>query len=368
MTRSARRTIRRAAIATGAVLVGRSVLRRRHAMDPVPPELRSPVMWLPISLGSDRACARCGPSRVGSRSHRPPPASTSRSARWTGATVVGSACSSTSRRGGTARAGRCCGSTAAGWSWAIPEQSNEVCEPAGDGARHRRRRRRLPPRTRGPVSPPGSTTARTRWRGCTTRPTSSASTRRASPSAATAPAAGWPPRCASVPSTRAARHRVPGAHVPDARRPHGAADRRRGTRRHSSGHRSPTGTHGRPTWGTSPASTTRGRTSPRRDATTSAGLPPAWIGVGDLDLFFEEDLEYARRLEAAGVPCRAPRRARHVPRRRQLRRQGAGHGRVPRLARRRPRDGAIGGETTAVGLMRSRPRAARHGGCDLVPW
>ena len=32
-----------------------------------------------------------------------------------------------------------------------------------------------------------------------------------------------------------------------------------------------------------------------------SGLPPAWIGVGDLDLFYAEDLEYARRLEAAGV-------------------------------------------------------------------
>ena len=31
-----------------------------------------------------------------------------------------------------------------------------------------------------------------------------------------------------------------------------------------------------------------------------AGLPPAWIGVGTLDLFHDEDLEYARRLEAAG--------------------------------------------------------------------
>ncbi|MBM7808930.1 acetyl esterase/lipase [Geodermatophilus bullaregiensis] len=33
-----------------------------------------------------------------------------------------------------------------------------------------------------------------------------------------------------------------------------------------------------------------------------AGLPPAWIGVGDLDLFHDEDVAYARRLEAAGVP------------------------------------------------------------------
>lgn len=33
------------------------------------------------------------------------------------------------------------------------------------------------------------------------------------------------------------------------------------------------------------------------------GLPPTWIGVGDLDLFFDEDVEYARRLAEAGVPC-----------------------------------------------------------------
>src|SRR5580704_10512378 len=32
-----------------------------------------------------------------------------------------------------------------------------------------------------------------------------------------------------------------------------------------------------------------------------AGLPPAWIGVGSLDLFVNEDIEYARRLVDAGV-------------------------------------------------------------------
>lgn len=32
-----------------------------------------------------------------------------------------------------------------------------------------------------------------------------------------------------------------------------------------------------------------------------AGLPPTWIGVGTLDLFHDEDLAYAQRLEAAGV-------------------------------------------------------------------
>lgn len=33
-----------------------------------------------------------------------------------------------------------------------------------------------------------------------------------------------------------------------------------------------------------------------------SGLPPAWIGVGTLDLFHQESVEYARRLREAGVP------------------------------------------------------------------
>ncbi|MFN8101182.1 MAG: alpha/beta hydrolase [Mycobacterium sp.] len=37
--------------------------------------------------------------------------------------------------------------------------------------------------------------------------------------------------------------------------------------------------------------------------TDLAGLPPAWIGVGSLDLFHDEDLAYAEHLRAAGVPC-----------------------------------------------------------------
>ena len=40
--------------------------------------------------------------------------------------------------------------------------------------------------------------------------------------------------------------------------------------------------------------------SPSR-ATDLAGLPPAYISVGALDLFLDEDLDYARRLSAAGV-------------------------------------------------------------------
>lgn len=34
-----------------------------------------------------------------------------------------------------------------------------------------------------------------------------------------------------------------------------------------------------------------------------SGLPPAWIGVGGIDLFVDEDIEYARRLLDAGVPA-----------------------------------------------------------------
>ncbi len=37
--------------------------------------------------------------------------------------------------------------------------------------------------------------------------------------------------------------------------------------------------------------------------TDFVGLPKAWIGVGDLDLFFEENKKYAAKLSAAGVSC-----------------------------------------------------------------
>lgn len=42
--------------------------------------------------------------------------------------------------------------------------------------------------------------------------------------------------------------------------------------------------------------------SPAR-RTDLTGLPPAWVGVGDLDLFYEEDVDYAERLQADGVAC-----------------------------------------------------------------
>jgi acetyl esterase/lipase len=34
-----------------------------------------------------------------------------------------------------------------------------------------------------------------------------------------------------------------------------------------------------------------------------SGLPPAWLGVGTCDLFHDEDLAYARRLNESSVPC-----------------------------------------------------------------
>jgi acetyl esterase/lipase len=34
-----------------------------------------------------------------------------------------------------------------------------------------------------------------------------------------------------------------------------------------------------------------------------SGLPSAWIGVGDLDIFHDEDVAYAQRLKECGVEC-----------------------------------------------------------------
>ncbi len=41
---------------------------------------------------------------------------------------------------------------------------------------------------------------------------------------------------------------------------------------------------------------------PARRADLS-GLPPAWIGVGTLDVFHDEDMTYAQRLKACGIEC-----------------------------------------------------------------
>jgi acetyl esterase/lipase len=38
-------------------------------------------------------------------------------------------------------------------------------------------------------------------------------------------------------------------------------------------------------------------------ATDLSGLPPAFVSVGALDGFLDEDVDYALRLTRAGVPC-----------------------------------------------------------------
>jgi acetyl esterase/lipase len=49
------------------------------------------------------------------------------------------------------------------------------------------------------------------------------------------------------------------------------------------------------------ASATTAAPSRRGDLT---GLPPAWIGVGTLDILHDEAVDYAKRLAAADVPCK----------------------------------------------------------------
>ncbi|WP_282838091.1 alpha/beta hydrolase [Microbacterium flavum] len=55
--------------------------------------------------------------------------------------------------------------------------------------------------------------------------------------------------------------------------------------------------------GTVPGSATVSEYAAPARRTDYAGLPPAWIGVGTLDLFYDEDVRYARHLRAAGVDC-----------------------------------------------------------------
>ena len=92
----------------------------------------------------------------------------------------------------------------------------------------------------------------------------------------------------------------------------------------SCGRRRRTATRGRPTSGTAPGSEDEPAYAAAARHDDLAGLPPAWIGVGDLDLFHDEDVDYARRLDAAGVPCDLHVVPGHVPRRRRHRRERPG--------------------------------------------
>ena len=42
--------------------------------------------------------------------------------------------------------------------------------------------------------------------------------------------------------------------------------------------------------------------SPSRRADLT-GLPPAWVGVADHDILYEEGIAYAESLNSCGVPC-----------------------------------------------------------------
>lgn len=71
----------------------------------------------------------------------------------------------------------------------------------------------------------------------------------------------------------------------------------------ASGRPAATATAGRPTWAGSPGRTACPPTPHRPAASTWPAYRPPGIGVGSLDLFLDEDREYARRLRAAGVDC-----------------------------------------------------------------
>jgi acetyl esterase/lipase len=55
--------------------------------------------------------------------------------------------------------------------------------------------------------------------------------------------------------------------------------------------------------GDTPGSAVISGLAARARAGDLTGVPPAWLGVGTSDLFREEDLAYARRLEEVGVEC-----------------------------------------------------------------
>ena len=86
-----------------------------------------------------------------------------------------------------------------------------------------------------------------------------------------------------------------------------------------------------------------------------SGLPPAWIGVGTLDLFQDEDLAYAQRLKDCGVECEVKR----VP--------GAFHG-FDSMA---PRAGVTRdfrkAQALALGKYLVTPRGHKFSAADLMP-
>jgi acetyl esterase/lipase len=302
MSHPVRRTVRRAAIATGAVLAGRSLIRRRRAMDPVPPELRSPVMWIPISFGSDRTLRLM--RALQGRAPVLPPAD--------GVEVDSRELDR--RDGGRIRVlvhqpeGRDRPSGALLWIhgggliFGIPEQSNEVASRLAKdlGIVVAVVDYRLAPEDPYPAGLDDCMDALA-WLH------DQADALGLDPSRIAVGGDSAGGGLAAAVCQRALDEGGPAVAFQALVYP--MLDDRTALRSDDEG-------RGVFVWtaksnayawqaylGHIPGvDDPRPYVAPaRRD--DLAGLPPAWLGIGELDLFYEEDLEYARRLEAAGVPC-----------------------------------------------------------------
>ena len=149
-------------------------------------------------------------------------------------------------------------------------------------------------------TPPRSRTASPRSSGSCTTPTSCGiDPGRASRSWATAPGAGWPPasRCwrAIAASRWPARCSCTRCSTTARRCPTPSSHRSRRGRTTTT---TPDGTR---CSATRSAPTTCRRTPAPARADDVSGLPPTYVDTGDLDIFRDEDIEYARRIAATGT-------------------------------------------------------------------
>ena len=211
----------------GAVVAARVTLARRRLMGPVLPELRHPLLLVPVHFGPGDAAPDppgAGPARTcraggrGRAAHR---------SRGRGA-PRGHGVRLRRTRRAARPSGRCCGSTAAGYVMGHPATYHEALQPVrctSWASSSSASTTDWPPSTR---SRPASRTATPRWNGCMTTRTSWASTNPGSPSAGTAPAGVWPPPWPSSLHDRGRGSGVlPAVGLPDARRPDRSAYRSR---------------------------------------------------------------------------------------------------------------------------------------------